>query len=264
MRVPYNAFWLAVVTALCGCGGPDVVRKVTLMPEAELPSGHTVVAGTTLRLSTDGLEPLASTSRYVAWASTPTVQVALGELMPGEELAVTLGSATPLEDIDAILVSEEDARQDLPPAPSPRVRMRGGLGEALDYVPVSADSLAAAHCAATIEDDALSADAHGLPVLGAGLRYAVWATVPGSMKDNPGMAGMGGGEEEAAEKPMVFIGKLDEEGALEASFPSLATATLLAITVESDRGAPSMSPARCLHGEVLLPAAQEQTTVHSH
>jgi hypothetical protein len=219
---------------------------------------------------TDGLEPLTATSRYVAWAETLEATVALGELMLGEELAVAASAAAPLEEIRSLLVTEEDMGATLPATPSELTRMRGSVGAILDFLPVPEEALEEASSEARIEDDHFFADTHGLPKLGPGLHYAVWAEVPDSMQHNPEMSRTDEGDEghekdeEAAETPMAIVGKLDAAGKLEASFPSLATATVLAITVESDRGSPRMSPVRCLHGEVRLPVSQGQQTVHSH
>ncbi len=248
---------IAGLSAVLGCQVGPIMRTFTLAAQVALPSGRSEVIGQSLRVQAEGLEPLAPSSRYVAWAQTSAGATALGVLRPGEPLAVPFeGALADPAGIQSIQVTEEQAGE-LPAAPSALLRLRGdGIG-GLAYVPVSS-AAATWSGQVTTRDNKLDLHTSNLPPLGEGLKYGVWVRFAQSHEC----------EQEGGEGVPAFVslGALDSSGALDAAYPYLlATIQEMAITVQSDRGdSAAISPVRLLQGAIVLPAPPAGGPVHQH
>lgn len=249
---------LACLTALAvGCDHPEVMRRVELGPQAELPSLRCLVIGDAMRLEASGLQPLAGSARYVAWVETRKESVALGELGAGALVAAWDGLGVALDEVTWVVVTEEAAGAALPEAPSAVVVLRGPVGGAGGFAPFGPAALAAARAEAVAQDGQVQVMASGLPVLPPGLAYGVWAR----------RAAAGGGD--GAPAPPAGEGELLELGRLERGSRLAASADLgrlrrMVVTVQSERGAAGISPVTVLGGLLVLPEAEQEAEVHTH
>ncbi|MHB8875650.1 MAG: hypothetical protein ACYC8T_18345 [Myxococcaceae bacterium] len=255
------------LSLLAGCDTVEVMRKVELAPEAQPPSAACVLFADTLRISTTGLEPLATSTRYVVWVETAVhAQKPVGALGLAGTLQVAVADlGMPLAEATGLLISEEPAGATLPDVVSARVRLRGPLEGPIGFTLPPDATFASGHAEVLVEDMNITTTASGLPKLGPGLSYMVWARMPAD-----GAAPSHGHASEAADShgpvSAVPLGSLDVMGRLvqDTSPESFATASDFAITVESDKGISAISPFMVLRGDVLLPQAGEAASVHTH
>lgn len=248
---------------LAGCGD-EILRVFPMASMPALPSGHVKLVGDTLSVEMEGSEPLASDYRWVAWAQSSSSSEALGEVAPGDELEVDVNDlATPIDEVATFLITEESADSDLPATPSNRVWMEGELFDHLQLLGLPEASFGGAEAEVNLDRDHVEVTATGLPALPPGYTYDVWVKIEAPHD--------GAEDGESAEEPMpVHVGQLGGGAFLENELPDLViNAEAAMVTIESENGLESMSPARVLHGAVLLTAADqgaapEEAEPHTH
>lgn len=231
---------MAITLLASACSTAPIYRKVTL-EAADLPSGECSTTGSLLEVDGEGLPMLIATSRYVVWGMVDPRPVALGDWVPGATFSVDLVDPTlPISSITQVFVTEEDAGDDPPDAPSALVLLRGPLGGLLRYMPVPAEHAEHAMGTAELRDDAIALTTMDLPDLPPGLSYNVWVHWT------------------AGDERMELLGEVDFLGKLDlVADEMLVTASMVAVTIESDNGMLEMMGPSLLAGEVVVPESSE-------
>lgn len=244
-RLSYLGMAITLLTSACST--EPVYRKVTL-EAAELPAGECVTTGSLLEVEGEGLPMLMASSRYVVWGMVDPEPVALGNWVPGAIFSVDMvDPMLPISLITEVFVTEEDADADLPDSPSSLVLLRGPLGGLLRYMPVAAEHAEHAMGTAELRDDAISLTTMDLPDLPPGLSYNVW--VHWAAGDGHEHGGEGDGEER-----MELLGEVDFLGKFDlVSDDMLVTASMIAVTIESDNGMLETLGTNMLSGAITVP-----------
>lgn len=175
-RAIIGAVFLALVAGVgCGTDDDEVRRQVELAPAAHEPTGTSEMDVDHLIVEVTGLEPLAE-GQYVVWAdwrASPEGPESLGVVSAEGELSVE----TPRDDDGQLphelLVTEETGGEPFD-EPSEDVRLRGALGEDLQFPGNFAGEVEEAQGAAQLRGHRARVEAAGLPAAPAGMHYEMW------------------------------------------------------------------------------------------
>lgn len=268
---------VALPLLVAACSTEPVRRHIELTAHVDLPMGVVEAHETALHVDFAEVEPLAAGHVYVAWASTPTATVYLGELEPEHPFEVApadFGITT--DEIDELRVTIEEAHSAPLDGPSTlpvlEATLAGASSAPLTIPGMDEEALSGAMATATLEDTAVEITSMGLPKLPSALFYGVWAELEASAEpaatEPPGghVHSLNEGHAEEATGGPVFVGALDAAGALSVDLGSfVASARSMTICVEARLGAAASSPSCVLEGEVVLPSgAAEGTAEHVH
>lgn len=247
-RDPFTPLCFVALLATA-CGPDPAVRKATLEPGSGIPAGTAVAVGSELRVEFSAAEPLSDGHHHLLWADTPTDNVFLTEIAPGmQHTTRPADHGVAIEEVNALLVTEENEDDEPPSIPSLSTIVRGALGKPLLFGgTLSAESFHSASGTATLKKKRVHVTTEGLPTLPSGYHYEVWLDfgaeehVHGAEDEHDeGAAGAAGAaeddhEEEEAER-YVNLGRLLGETLMAEHDSSVVTAKELQITIESDNG----------------------------